>query len=420
VRVPVLAVAAVIAGCGSPGLQLEVGVGDTGVTRIELIVGAPCESCPAMMAAPGVALRDASIYSSPHPDAWFADVDSAFAGFFLHVDGDSDQRIPVLVLVGYDSANHPIQYAMKQDIVVPSADEQYWRIKLKPITRIDDSVPATDSERLAVWRHPDQREPSCAMIEHSSDSGVTTRAIVPPTDPDCDHVQLAECSPYVPNAQDVRSSLGQSDCVLIQPTPSAPVCMMGGPNCTDGVPMTASTCGRLDEDYCLPSSMCECAPRDALCIGRKFLMGTNDGTVTTFRCSVPITETGTVCPGGATTVLDGRDLLAIGTNCTSIRFLDQFFAGPVLGDTLAFETATLALSGFGNGCTVQIGLLGSLPNPASTHTTFTMVDLAVDTGQHIALPLRVSTVTDCTQPFKCALVQASTNDAVYLCGRPML
>jgi hypothetical protein len=422
VRVPVVATAVVMTGCAqSPGLQLEVAAQDASIKTIELIVGAHCDNCPSMMAAPNVALRETSIFSSPHPDAWFADFDGSFAGFFLDVDGGDDQRIPVLGIVGYDGAKQAVAYTKMQDVLVPANGELYTRVTLKPIDPIDNTTPTTDAERVVVWRHPEQREPSCMMIEHWSSGVVTTGAIVPPTDPDCDHVLVSECSPYIPNAIDVGSSFSSANCMLVVPTPAAPVCMMGGPVCTDGEPQTSLSCGRIDEDYCVPTTLCDCAPREFGCLFGKLATGTNDGTVTTLRCTVPVDQAGKLCAGLTTAALDGSALLSSGTQCKSIRFLDAFLAAAQsLSDTTEFDaTVTLKLSNFTQPCRADMLWEGAVLSPTTMHTTVNMVSFEIDTGRNIAIPLRVSTVANCNEQFACNLVM-TTNDSVSLCGRPML
>jgi hypothetical protein len=417
VRVPVVAAAVVLTSCAqSPGLQLEVGVQDTSIKTVELIVGAHCDNCPGKMAAPNLALRETAIYSSPHPDAWFADFDGSFAGFFLHVDGGDDQRIPVLGIVGYDAAKQPVAYTKMQDVLVPADDERHTRVTLKPIDPIDNTTPTTDAERVLVWRHSEQREPSCMMIEHWSSGVVTTGAIVPPTDSDCDHVLVRECLPYVPNAVSVSSSFAQGNCLLVVPTPAAPVCMIGGPICTDGEPQTATSCSRLDEDYCIPSPLCECAPRDAFCLGGKLLSGTNDGTLTTVRCVIPIDASGNLCTGSTKASLDASALVALETHCKSIRFLERFIAGQELSDATEFgANAMLKLTNFAQPCSVDVAWEGT----TTQNITIKMLDFEIDNGKHIALPLRATAVSNCAEPFACVL-ETSSNDSVSLCGRPML
>lgn len=419
-RVPVLAAAVVLAGCEqSPGLQLEVGVTDTSIRRIELIVGADCDNCPTTMAAPNVKPRETLIFSSPHPEAWFVDVDGAFAGFVLHGDGDADQRIPVLGIVGYDAAQTPIAYARMADLLVPAHDELYTRVELKPLIPIDASVPTDDRERVAVWRHSEQREPSCMMVEHWSSGMRTTSAIVPPSDPDCDHVLFGECAPYVPNAMNVQSSLSNGNCMLPAAFPAAAVCVIGGPSCTDGVPQTADLCARLDEDHCLPSALCACAPAEPVCLFDALTTGTSDGSVTAFHCTVPVTASGALCDGPTATPLDGAQFLAPGTTCKAIRFLAPFLRDMNLRDSVPFKSdAKLTLASFRTPCAIDLEWEGTAPNVAVDPYDVAFVDLELDNQRHIDVPVRITTVANCGESFRCQLVPAS-NDAVFLCGGAM-
>jgi hypothetical protein len=420
VRVPVLTVAMLIAACEeSPGLQLEVGVTDTSVTRVELIVGAPCDGCPTMMAAPNVKLRETSIYSSPHPDAWFADVDSAFVGFLLNVDGDADQRIPALGIVGYNSANEAIAYVKMQDLVVPANEERYWRVNLKPIVAIDGSVPTDDRERVAVWRHPDQREPSCMMIEHWSSGVLTTSAIVPPTDSDCDHVLVGECSPYVPNAMNVRSTIDDADCFISVALDSSvsDVCMLGGPTCTDGAP-PGMTCDRLDIDYCTSESLCTCAPREFGCLLDKVLNGTADGSVTAIRCSVPVNTAGQLCATGTKVGIDISGSFASGALCKSLSMLDSFVGGSSTPDQFGIGmNAKLVLSNFHTPCAIEATLTGDPATSKVDQVSVAFTDVLLDNGRHLALPWRVDAVPNCGGGFTCQFVTSS--DSMFACTKPV-
>jgi hypothetical protein len=391
-------------------------VPDTSIVTIELIVGAHCDNCPDGMAGPSLKLRPTSIYSAPQPDAWFAEVDGTFAGFFLHVDGGEDQRIPALGIVGYNSAKQAVAYKTMIDVVVPADDEQHWRVELVPIVPLTDDAPTRDGERVAVWRHPEQREPSCLMVEAASGGTVETGAIVPPTDPDCDHVLLRECAPNIPNAMNVQSTLADGNCMLVVPFSAAPVCMIGGPACTDGALPTSTACARLVEDHCLPTSLCECAPADAGCLFGKLTTGTSSGEVTAYRCTVPIDQTGALCPNVASAQFDGSLFLGPGTTCKSIRFLDRFLSDMFLTDSVSFDaTVKLLLSSFRAPCTVDLGWEGAVLSPATMHTTVTAVDIELSNGRHLDIPVRVDTVMNCAESFTCNLVKAS-NESVLLCG----
>lgn len=417
-----VAAATLVAACATPpGLTIEVLPDDGAVTTVELIVGTHCETCGSTMGAPAIAPRSAMIYAAEHPEVWEAPVDGGVAGFVLHTDGSDEQRIPVLLAVGFDANGRAIAWDKLIDVIIPPTGSAYWQIHLAPIEPIVDHTSAPDgSERVAVWRATAQTEPSCVMIEKWYEGSPHTSAVVPPADPDCDHIDpQLDCAPTVPDAMSVPPTFDSSSCLVNTSVGGGTTCVLGGPSCTDGVPASMTACTRLPTDYCVAGALCACAPADFGCLFDKLVSGTADGTVTTIRCQVPVGSDGTLCAGATTVQLDASGLLSNGRVCTDLRVVTGFLAGGTqYVDSLTIGmTGTLAFGNFQPNCRLDVTWSGALTPPVGTNIDVQFADLILDNGKHIVVPLRTDTVLNCNETFQCTLVKSTTTDTAQLCAK---
>jgi hypothetical protein len=410
----------IVAGCATPaGLTIEVVAGGDAVARVELILGSTCESCPSLMGAPALAPRHTTIHESLQTVAWRADRDGELARFHLSVDG-SDAKIPLLVAIGFDGNGTAIASATLDDVIVPAHDTAWWRMPLAPLVPISDSGSAPDgSERVAVWRHPEQTEPSCVMVERWTSGTATTSAVVPAADPDCDRVVAqAECAAYVPDAMDVPPTLDDASCWLKSQTTDGLVCLLGGTPCTDGEP-ASTTCQRVAETYCMPDRLCACEPGDIGCLFNALTQGTSDGSMPTISCTVPITDTGELCAGPTVATIDASIYLGAGVACNALRISSSFSeTEQSLTELVIATTGKLAIENFRAPCSIDLRWSGTVANPSGTYTRVDFAQLDLDNDNSVVVPLRVDVVKSCTQSLSCETRRgASTTESLYLCTK---
>ena len=407
-----------LAACGAPpGLTLEVVVEDPAITSVELIVSRKCFDCPMLMAAPAIALRPTVIHRSSHEEAWFAkEVVDGKAGFLIQVDAAQDQHIPLLVAVGYNDQKQALATSSLDDVNVSASKPQYWQTYLEPIVPLDSLTTQRDgTERIAVWRHPDQTEPSCVMRETWSAGVPATTAISPPIDNDCDG-RRPDCAAYVPSPTvGGTGTLMNAACVRSDAIATNEICTLGGPSCTDGG-TPGTDCLALDATYCVPQDLCACQPADTLCIGSKIINGTNTSSAMAHvRCQLGVNQDGSPCV--PTVQLDGSILLSTGVTCDAIRVLSGFFMTNTLGDTAPVSaTASLRLENFRPACSIDLTWMGSQMGQMTYLNDWIQFDLS--NGRQLLLPIRMEVDVGCAFEIKCeALPGTSTTETIGRCAR---
>jgi hypothetical protein len=418
-----------VAACNPSGLTLEVVIDDPAMVRVELYAGADCGSdCPRYTTPPGLlpmSVEDAYIVEDPRPFVVEQkDFSDGVAGFRIETTNDS--QLPILVAIGYNAANE-IRWSWTGHWVdIPNGDSAHWKIHLTPTTAITSVTPpqAPGTERAAQWQNP-SGGPACLLLEHWGSNFVPTRELLgPAADRDCDGVsETRECAPWIPNALATRPPVEQTSCV----TPDAhlngtSVCMLGGPECSETL-ATSRDCVAVDPYYCTPSSMCKCAGQvdEVRCFRQAIVDGTNGlDPMPYVKCAIHVDGSGNQCDSTQLEIDLGAVLSGSSRKCSGIRLND--------GDTIQLGQywhigeGKLYIESFAQPCKADVAWSGgSTPQL----TNFNIVDVAIDNGYHLVLPIRVEIKPGCADVAQslCSLVPTNnTTETMFACvgAQPMM
>jgi hypothetical protein len=302
-----------VTGCFSDrGVALEVNVGDTGATLVELYLGTePCDprtntagiTCGSIAPPPAGTLALAG-------DVWFRDglepevaqVQGHKATFQLRAD--TATTLPIVVAVGLASGQGTIAVgaATLHDLAIPVHSARVIATTLAPTAlAVSGAVARGAEDRVVVWRKASPPS-SCVMVEHGGDP-VTRDFVVPAEDPDCDDAAAPECNPaaYLGNhlAGGVRD---RPECFS---SSGGPACMLGGFGCQDNVAGNDNNCVALASRICVPDAFCGCATFDEACTRSK--LGPPGNPVARIDCQVPtmvaLSSIG-LCPNRNQTTID--------------------------------------------------------------------------------------------------------------------
>jgi hypothetical protein len=419
-----LGILALVAACNPAGLTLEVAVSDPEIVKVELFAGDGCGSdCPRGTKPPELApipIDAAYVVTDPQPFVVTAkDFEDGVAGF--RIETTEDTSLPILVAVGYDAQGEVRWSATFHDVAIPHEDSAHWRIEMTPTAAITApyAPQPAGTERVKVWREQSMGRPACLLLEHWSDQGATRELVGPVDDPDCDEVDAQnECAPWIPNAMGALPTLDTANCLVSQQQPSgSQVCMIGGPQCNETAPQTAS-CVPLEEPYCTPLSLCECAADNNTldCVTNKIIDATtNGGSMPHLACKIMIDEDRNRCDGSQLEI-DGSGYLG-NTNqqCTSIGFNE--LASPVgaFEDYLPLGTAKIKLEDFSQPCKANVTWVPGSPAPV----TIAMLELALDNGYHLVVPARIEVVEgpcDGTSSYCELLTSTATDETMWECA----
>ncbi|HEY5945620.1 MAG TPA: hypothetical protein VIV40_09010, partial [Kofleriaceae bacterium] len=298
-----LGVLLLAAACSPNGLTIEVVVDDPNIVKVELFAGRDCGECPTVTAPPGLPLmRVDAGYIVDDPDPFTAvtdDFSNGLAGF--RIESAKDTTLAIVVAVGYNAAGEIKWSWSKHGVDIPNGDSAHWQIYLEPTSAISTTIgtqPA-GTERIAVWPNP-SGHPACLLLEHwGTDPQVKREMLSPVDDFDCDNVTAAnECAPFIPNAIGATPTIDTASCVTPQMISSdSSVCTLGGPQCTENPALPRDHCVALDETYCAPSALCQCAGQvdQATCLRNQVVTGTSGGTMPFLKCVIAISESGERC-----------------------------------------------------------------------------------------------------------------------------
>jgi len=263
------------AGCFSDrGVAIEVDVGKTGATSVELYVGnSRCSDhkdakihCDGGIAPPMVQTHLAGT-------VWFRDDEAPFRAPVVdgkatfRLEATADTRLPIVIAVG--SGGDPattVATATLTDVVVPANTARLITTKLVVAGAIQPSSDAS-GDRVQVWSEPAPGVRTCVVVEHSANGEVTRDFIVPASDPDCDS-EKPECDPAAAHGEIQMDGIDRAaDCYSGD---ADEVCQLGALGCVDGSP-PSGTCYTTLEQVCVPKSLCDCrgpTPSDACPLGK--------------------------------------------------------------------------------------------------------------------------------------------------------
>jgi hypothetical protein len=368
---PVALLAAALGGCFSDrGVAIEVAVGATGATTVELFLGAA--ACDADANTGGIACTTVA----PPPDGsvalagdiWFRDdavpyvaqVSGGTATF--QIRAATPTTVPIAIAVGYvgdapgPQAARPVGTATLRDLAVPVHNARILTTSLVaagPVLLAPGDTRNLTEDRVLVWRK--QSPPSsCLVVEHWDHGAVDRDLVVPEDDPDCDDVPAPECNAAAYHgASKVGGARARPDCTT---TSGGSACVLGAFGCQDDVPGNDRTCVALPARTCVPDALCTACPAlDEACLRAQIAPATNP--VARIECKVPArVGTGKLvpCSGKAETTIDLDAFFPDGT-CPAPE-LAALPAGGGGTSSAAFDGAELALSSPRGGAACQFTL----------------------------------------------------------------
>jgi hypothetical protein len=319
----IAATAGAQAGCFSDrGVAIEVDVGDSGATKVELFLG--MTACDKTGNAAGIACTTIA----PPPDGsvplageiWFRDTGEPYivevrggkATFQIRAESQTD--VPIAAAVGYaaDAAApgglRPVGIAAFHDLSIPAHAARVITTEMvaaKPVQLAPADTRNLSESRVMVWRKPATAPAASCLVAEQWDQGAVQRVIiVPEDDADCDGVPAPECNPaaYL-GTNRVGGVRDRPECFT---SSGGPACALGAFGCKDNVAGNDQSCFPLPARTCVPDALCSCSADDAPCW--RGLLSPEVNPVARIECRVP-TKLATVgkldlCPGKSEAAID--------------------------------------------------------------------------------------------------------------------
>jgi hypothetical protein len=296
------------AGCFSDrGLAIEIDVGDTGATAVELYIGKTrCED-DAPIDCRGIAPPEAAIALAG--DVWFRDQLSPYIASVtgraatFRLRSDSAATMPIVIAVGVvpgDDGMRAVGSATLRDVDVPVDGARIATATLVPAAPVEPGPTAPGNltgDRVLVWP---TLTSSCLVVEHWKDGVAARDFVVPADDPDCDEV-VRECNPAAYHGE---SPPGASfpDCFT---TSGSQGCVLASRGCTDDGGPDSGTCAPHRDPVCVPASFCDnCPELEGPCTRTQIDL---EGDLPRVVCNVPARRLVAgleLCPGMASAPLD--------------------------------------------------------------------------------------------------------------------
>jgi hypothetical protein len=415
-----------LAGCfDDKGLGIEVDVGDTHASKIELYLGKV--ACNAEDNDAGI---DCSSIAPPDPsvappagtialrgDIWFrdsplpytADVAGSTAAFRLQADGAT--KLPIVVAVGFaitPAGLRPVGTAVLRDVEIPASGARLVTTTLAAagaaVVKPTDTKDLTE-DRVMVWT---KQEPasSCVVVEHWVHGQVTRDFVVPAVDPDCDDVAAPECNPAAYRGSSaVGGAATRPECVA----PAEERCVLGAFGCTEVPVAEGDVCvAPPQRQTCLPDPLCGCALASD-CVQNALDM--DPSAIAHIECDVPTSMALGICGGHDN---DTLDLSAKFPNGCGRQPLLSSLQLTGVGQSHKFGTAELELSGASDACTFKITWRsGQLSLGTMSESGFVGLDLA-EGGVLLPIVLHFHLDSCAVEPFHCELVDVPA-DSLWGC-----
>lgn len=361
-RAGALLIALCMAGCFSDrGLAIEVDVGDTGATSVELYLGergcSPgdnqaginCESIAppeATIALEGhVFFRD-----DPEPDGpapYTAEVKGGKATFVI--TAETARTLPIVIAVGNPSGDQGMRgVATLHDLDVPAGSGRIVRTTLVPTKQvIPGEVNPVNEDRVLVW---EKMEPlnSCVVVEHWKDGQVDREFVVPEGDPDCDDVDvMLECNAAAYHGTSDAGMSSVPSCFV----PEGSGCVLGSRACSDdGVPTSDACAAQQEGTICVPSQFCGCTGLEPACMQIEMDLG----VLPHITCTIPTTAEGNLCSNNNSMLMDLAEFYP-SASCDQPRLGSlQLAALSTNTNTFSFGGAVMALESPGSPCNFSI------------------------------------------------------------------
>ncbi len=428
------------AGCFSDrGIAIEIDVGSTGATSVELYVGnrrctGPGEQgfrCDGGIAPPSIAAHlDGDVWYRDDRIPYFAVVKDGKATFRLQADLAT--TLPIAIAVGSKGPEtSALGTATLRDVAVPVDDARIVRATLVAAGEVQPSTGSATEDRAMVWNQREDGVSSCVVVEHWSNGQVDRDFIVPPDDPDCDHI-ADECDPGAYLGSQLASADDAVPQCLIAPTNDTTdaACKLGAFGCTDQ-DGPDSTCARLVKDVCVPRTFCSC-PRPSpgeQCLQEKLEEPAE--TIPHIVCTVRATRD-EACPDAS----DPIDLRGQLRNATceqpvmSELSLDGL-ASPSKSRTFGGVDLELTQTGKGQ-CRFTVKVNDNSPGSPERQDRLGAIQLRTEDGI-VLLPIRFKFESPLPEPLpdplppvicveekmQCDLSKAELDDPMWTCAQPV-
>lgn len=422
-RIDALVIALCAAGCFSDrGVAIEVDVGTTGATSVELYLGKdPCDSdhhppgvtcdsiTPPDATSPltgNMFFRDASVRYTVN-----VDVKDHTATFRLQADQAT--RLPIAIAVGFvrdeqgTQGMRPVGAATMRPLEIPLNSARIVTTTLIPANQVQ---PSGDGEtRVIVWNKPTSPS-SCVAVEHSPrEQPATWDFVVPLDDPDCDGLlNKDECNA---NAFDGMNAGGQAatpNCF----TAGESSCVLGSLACADGHPPVLGTCQAQQDQapVCVPSQFCTICP-DTIGSCSPAKINEKLASIPHIDCYVPSLPDIGLCSTEQS--IDLSDRYQSG-NCGDSPRLEAFPPGDPT-EKHNFDGVEMDLSSASAPCEFKVIWKGGLRTVADP-IDLGVIRLSTSRGA-VLLPIALHFMTgSClTTPFTCTLTELPT-DPLWTCA----
>jgi hypothetical protein len=415
-----------MAGCFSDrGLAIEVDVGDTGATSVELYLGergcSPGDNhagilCDSIAPPDGTIALSGDVFfrDDPEPDGpapYTAEVKGGKATFVI--TAETARTLPIVIAVGNLSGDQGMRgVATLRDLDVPAGSGRIVRTTLVPTKQvIPGEINPVDEDRVLVW---EKMEPlnSCVVVEHWKAGQVDREFVVPEGDPDCDDV-ATECN--------AAAYLGMSDAGMSSVpscfTPEGLGCVLGSSACSDdGVPTSDACAAQQEGTVCVPSQFCGCTGLEPACMQIEMDLG----VLPHITCTIPATAEGSLCSNKSSTSISLSNLYFSACEQPQLGSL-QLAALSTNTNTFSFGGAVMALESPGSPCNFSIVWKSGTHMLSQARVEYGVVQL--QTGDRITLvPITFdfseNTCDDATQLFSCT-PPLEAPDPLWTCAQAL-
>jgi hypothetical protein len=390
-----LMIALCATGCFSDrGVVIEVDVGDTGATSVELYIGR--DDCDPDAPPPGVscgAITPPGVANPLAGDMWFrddlvrytADVKGHTATFQLKADDAT--KLPIVIAVGFvpdEQGTHPVGTSTLRDLAIPDDSARIATTTLVGATPVqpeqsDSETTDLTEDRVVVWTKANPQS-SCVVVEHWQRGEPPKRDfVVPLGDPDCDDV-MSECNATAYHGTSLGGMASVPNCFAGQ---DGGACVLGSLPCTDMFGPEPGTCvAQQDQDtVCVPSQFCDCASLGPECTQ----VVINAGVLPHITCTVPTTAEGNPCSNNNSTLLDLDEFYLSGASCDQQPRLGslQLTAFSTNTNSHNFGGAVMTLESPGSPCHFPIAWKSGTRTSLEVLVDYGVVQL--QTGDRISL-----------------------------------
>ncbi|HEX7838816.1 MAG TPA: hypothetical protein VF469_15170 [Kofleriaceae bacterium] len=418
--------AAALAGCFSDrGVAIEVDVGTTGASTIELFLGA--QACDRKDTTAGIACTTIA----PPPDGsvplggniWFRDAPAPYTAeangrtATFQIRAEAPRTLPIVVAVGFvrDAQSpqglRPVATATVRNLTIPVDNARVITTALVPAGPVqlapDDTRNLTD-DRVKVWPKKAPQS-SCVVVEHWDHGQLQRDFVVPEDDPDCDDVPAPECNPAAYHGMNtVGGGAFRPDCFA----PGTSACVTGELGCSDDVPGKNTTCVAEHDQVCVPGMFCggPCNRFDESCLRT---LAASD--IPRIDCDVPtLSPVLNLCPGADQITPIQLDPHYQGGECDQQPLISALDLGG-FGTSASFSGAVMELGSPMQPCHFNLQWKSG-PRTIPDTLDYGLIRVAADKGA-LLIPIAFHFMPGAcgVTPFKCS-VTGPTADSLWSCA----